>query len=69
MTEIELEKLRMKLIQRSLEFLTRFKDDASYLAFEDVEKRRIEGLLKASPKVLMNTAIVMKDVLETGYIA
>jgi hypothetical protein len=51
------ERLRMDLIQNSLDFMRRFTQDqqasnSTYVAFAEVERRKIEMLTKASYNVL-----------------
>jgi hypothetical protein len=50
----------MSLIQSSLEFVERFKN-TTYLAFVEIEKKRIEGILHADENVLRNMDIIRRS--------
>jgi hypothetical protein len=59
MSELEIEKLRLSLIQSSIDFMATI-NDASLVAFMEVERRKIAMICNADYEVLRSLAL-MRD--------
>jgi hypothetical protein len=65
MSELEIEKLRLSLIQSSIDFMTTI-SDASLVAFMEVERRKIAMICNADYEVLRGLALIRDSAINRG---
>ena len=65
MSELEIEKLRLRLIQASIDFMHTI-NDASLVAFMEVERRKIVMICNADYETLRCLALILDSAINRG---